>query len=231
MRFIKCCRKDSDASKGKLTKFYRQNGGSVMEETCDWEFGSMKGKKKTRELQHLYWVLWAYRDYNVISRVGIWSQVEVRVYDKSPWGQSGSGSGGHKFRVASAVRCGWWQCARHARIRGNLAPQCHWTVLGWPVSVWDGRRRDMKEMWMVRGSERQKRRKQSKRRGMVQMHRYGIKMWRSGHINIHRKEQMSVGAEEGGGSSSAALLALFPDSSLSCSSGDAPISHVSQQHE
>lgn len=89
-----------------------------------------------------------------------------------------------------------------------------WKRCGW----WEG----------VKGKKRWK---QSKRRGMVQMHRYGIKMWRSGHINIRRKEQMSVGAEEGGGSSSAALLALFPDSSLPCSSGDAPISHVSQQHE
>lgn len=56
-------------------------------------------------LQHLQSVLvCAYRDYNVISGVGIWCQVEVRVYDKkSPWGQNGSGSSEHKFCVATVV--------------------------------------------------------------------------------------------------------------------------------
>lgn len=40
---------------------------------------------------------------------------------------------------------GWWQCVTHTHVHGNLAPQCHWRLLRWPVSIRDSHQRDIKE--------------------------------------------------------------------------------------
>ena len=83
-----------------------------VQKSCIWKGKRNKSiPKREREFQPLQSLLvCAYRDYNVISGVSVWCQVEVRVYDKKVPG----------VRMAVAA--------------GNI--NCVWPILGDDDSVW-----------------------------------------------------------------------------------------------
>lgn len=110
--------------------------------------GVYKGvdENKTEMLQHLQSVrVSPYRDYNVISGVGVWCQVEVRVYDKKVPGVRMALVAGNINSVWPPLCWEWWEWMTRTHTHGNLASQCHWRLRRWPVSTRDNSRYDIRE--------------------------------------------------------------------------------------
>lgn len=116
------------------------------------ELGCKKGWRNKKEvLKHLQSDLArAYRDYNVISGVSVWCQVEVRVYDKKVPGVRMALVARNINSVWPLLCWEWWQCVTHTHththtdVHSNLASQCHWRLRRWPVSTRDNHQRDIR---------------------------------------------------------------------------------------
>lgn len=126
---------------------------------------------------------------------------------------------------------GWWQCVTHTHIHGNLASQCHWRLLRWPVSIRDSHQRDIRVGWgercgwwereTVERKLKQYRGKQSRRWGMIQTDIQQKKKTNcEGQKTLGCKEKKhrwlwvqnwEVGVDLGG---CVVLLALFPDTAV-----------------
>lgn len=229
---------------------------------CGWNVWiGVYGITKQRRVTTLAVLVCAYRDYNVISGVGVWCQVEVRVYDKKVPGVRVALAAGNINSVWPLLCCGWWQCVTHTHthVHGNLASQCHWRLLRWPVSIRDSHQRDIRGggdwercgCWERETKWEAKRRreesetikkKQSRRWWMMQTQTYSKKKKKTnseGQKTLACKEKKQstndCGCRNGWwGLIRGAVQCGLPFSrhcSLPRSSGHTLISHVCQQHE
>lgn len=87
------------------------------------ELGCKKGWRNKKEvLKHLQSdQARAYRDYNVISGVGVWCQVEVRVYDKKVPGVRMALVARNINSVWPLLCWEWWQCVTNTHTHTFIA--------------------------------------------------------------------------------------------------------------